>query len=86
MGFLSKLARSNMQGRASRMPRRPSMIRDMRFRGRMPQKRSGFGFGLGEAIRRLKEQRDMGMPRMPSMDDVNSGMPRSRIKKHIDYV
>ena len=86
MGFLSKLARSNMQGRASRMPRRPGMIGDMRFRGRMPQKRSGFGFGLGEAIRRLKEQRDMGMPRMPSMDDVNSGMPRSRIKKHIDYV
>jgi len=59
MGFLSKLARSNMQGRASRMPRRPGMIRDMRFRGRMPQKRSGFGFGLGEAIRRLNQQQRM---------------------------
>ena len=53
MGFLSKLARSNMQGRASRMPRRPGMIRDMRFRGRMPQKRSGF---LNKAFRRLQEQ------------------------------
>ena len=37
-------------------------IGDTRFRGRMPQKRGGFGFGLGEAIRRLKKQRDMGMP------------------------
>jgi len=58
MGFLSKLARSNMQGRASRMPRRPGMIRDMRFRGRMPR-RGGFGFGLGEAIRRLNQQQRM---------------------------
>ena len=87
MGFLSKLARSNMQGRASRMPRRPGMIRDMRFRGRMPQKRSGFGFGLGEAIRRLKEQRDMGMksdgirsdPRRPSMPRMPQPIPRAEI-------
>ena len=43
---------------------------------RMPQiggilregKKRRFGFGLGEAIRRLKKQRDMGMPRRPSMD------------------
>ena len=56
-----------MRKKVSRMPRRPGMIGDMRFRGRMPR-RGGFGFGLGEAIRRLKEQRDMGMPRMPSMD------------------
>jgi hypothetical protein len=41
---------------------------------RMPQiggilregKKRRFGFGLGEAIRRLKKQRDMGMPRRPS--------------------
>tara|TARA_R110000824_G_scaffold14902_1_gene63064 strand:+ start:914 stop:2155 length:1242 start_codon:yes stop_codon:yes gene_type:complete len=55
MGFLSKI-RNNMRKRVSRMPRRPGMIRDMRFRGRMPQKRSGFGFGLGEAIRRLNRR------------------------------
>jgi hypothetical protein len=34
----------------------------------MPRRGGGFG-NLGEAIRRLNEQRggDMGMPRMPSM-------------------
>jgi hypothetical protein len=34
----------------------------------MPRRGGGFG-NLGEAIRRLQEQRggDMGMPRMPSM-------------------
>jgi len=87
MGFLSKLARSNMQGRASRMPRRPGMIRDMRFRGRMPQKRGGFGFGLGEAIRRLKEQGGIGMksdgirsdPRRPSMPRMPQPIPRAEI-------
>jgi len=58
MGFLSKI-RNNMR----KMPRRPGMISDMRFRGEMPR---GGGFGnLREVIRRLKEQRDMGMPRMP---------------------
>ena len=60
MGFLSKI-RNNMR----KMPRRPEIISDMRFRGEMPRD-GGFGFGLGEAIRRLKEKRggDMGMPRM----------------------
>jgi len=66
MGFLSKI-KNNMRKKVSRMPRRPGMIRDMRFRGRMPR-RGGFG-NLRNLIRRLKEQRDMGMPRMPSMDD-----------------
>tara|TARA_Y100000385_G_scaffold189630_1_gene195912 strand:- start:150 stop:1400 length:1251 start_codon:yes stop_codon:yes gene_type:complete len=57
MGFLSKI-RNNMRKKVSRMPRRPGMIGDMRFRGRMPR-RGGFGFGLGEAIRRLNEQQRM---------------------------
>ena len=64
MGFLSKI-RNNMR----KMPRRPGMISDMRFRGEMPR---GGGFGnLREAIRRLQEKRggDMGMPRMPRIDD-----------------
>ena len=74
MGFLSKAFKrvkkqirpNNMMiGNIRKMPRRPGMIGDMRFRGRMPR-RGGFGFGLGEAIRRLKKQRDMGMPRRPS--------------------
>ena len=51
MGFLSKI-RNNMRKKVSRMPRRPGMIRDMRFRGRLPQKNTAFS----EAIRRLKEQ------------------------------
>jgi hypothetical protein len=36
----------------------------------MPRRGGGFG-NLGEAIRRLNEQRggDMGMPRMPRIDD-----------------
>jgi len=66
-----------MIGNIRKMPRRrggflrgmsmmkPSMG-DMRFRGRMPR-RGGFG-NLRNLVRRLKEQRDMGMPRMPSMD------------------
>jgi hypothetical protein len=38
--------------------------------GQMPRRGGGFG-NLGEAIRRLNEQRggDMGMPRMPRIDD-----------------
>ena len=43
--------------------RRPGMISDMRFRGRMPQKRGGGMGGLGEAIRRLQEQGGFGVPR-----------------------
>ena len=66
MGFLSKI-RNNMRKEISRMPRRPGMIGDMRFRGEMPR-RGGFG-NLRNLIRRLKEQRDMGMPRMPGVDD-----------------
>ena len=69
MGFLSKLARKGIKKRMAQMPRRrggflrgmPMMkpsIGDMRFRGRMPR-RGGFGFGLGEAIRRLKQQQRM---------------------------
>ena len=61
-----------MRKRVSKMPRRPGMISDMRFRGEMPR---GGGFGnLGEAIRRLQEQRggnlgsDFRAPRMPGMD------------------
>ncbi len=76
MGFLSKAFKrvkkqirpNNMMiGNIRKMPRRPGMIGDMRFRGRMPR-RGGFGFGLGEAIRRLKQQRDMGMPRRPRIN------------------
>ena len=83
MGFLSKI-KNKMRKRVSKMPRRPGMISDMRYRGprgnmgsdfRMPIKRGGFGGGFGgslrEAIRRLQEKRggDMGMPRMPRIDD-----------------
>jgi hypothetical protein len=70
MGFLSKI-KNNMR----KMPRRPGMISDMRFRGEMPR---GGGFGnLGEAIRRLKEQRggDMGMPRMDFGDQIGYTRP-----------
>ena len=69
MGFLSKI-RKGMKKQVAQMPRRrggflrgmPMMkpsIGDMRFRGRMPQKRIDFGFGLSEAIRRLKQQQGM---------------------------
>jgi hypothetical protein len=54
MGFLNKAFRKGMKKQVAQMPRR------------------GGGFGnLGEAIRRLNEQRggDMGMPRMPRIDD-----------------
>jgi len=69
MGFFSKLARKGIKKRVAQMPRRrggflrgmpmmkPSMG-DMRFRGEMPRGGS-FGFGLGEAIRRLNEQQRM---------------------------
>ena len=61
MGFLSKIKNrvkkqirpNNMMiGNIRKMPRRPGMIGDMRFRGRLPQKNIAFS----EAIRRLKEQ------------------------------
>ena len=61
MGFLSKIRNrvkkqirpNNMMiGNIRKMPRRPGMIGDMRFRGRLPQKNIAFS----EAIRRLKEQ------------------------------
>ena len=64
---VSKMPRSDMGFRdmgPGNMPRRPSL--DF-LEGRMPIKRGGFGGGFGnlrEAIRRLKEERDMGMPRM----------------------
>jgi len=49
-GFLSRLR-----------GRKPEMINDMRFRGEMP--RDGGMGGLGEAIRRLQEQGQFGVPR-----------------------
>jgi hypothetical protein len=77
MGFLSKI-RNNMR----KMPRRPGMIGDMRFRGEMP-KGGGFGGSLREAIRRLKEQGGIGMksdgirsdPRRPSMPRMPQPIP-----------
>ena len=51
--------RGNM-GSDFRMPQIGGILREGKKR------RGGFGFGLGEAIRRLKKQRDMGMPRRPS--------------------
>ena len=65
------------------MPKRPDIFgRDSFLFGRkpdmtsirMPQKRGGGMGGLGEAIRRLQEQRggDMGMPRRPSMPGMGS--------------
>jgi hypothetical protein len=48
-----------MPGKLFPFPKRPK---------KNPIKRSGFG-NLRNLIRRLKEQRDMGMPRMPSVDD-----------------
>src|SRR5210317_116656 len=68
MGFLSKI-RKGMKKQAAQMPRRrggflrgmPMMkpsIGDMRFRGEMPS-RGGFGFGLGEAMRRFNQQQRM---------------------------
>jgi hypothetical protein len=57
-----------MIGNIRKMPRRPGMIGDMRFRGRLPQKNIAFS----EAIRRLKEQirNQQSIPeRMPSVDD-----------------
>jgi len=54
------------------MPMMKPSIGDMRFRGEMPS-RGGFGFGLGEAMRRFNQQQRM-MPqpiseRMQSVDD-----------------
>ena len=72
MGFLSKI-KNKMRKRVSKMPRRPGMISDMRFRGEMPR---GGGFGnLREVIRRLKEQRDMGMPANPDGRVYAGGSP-----------
>jgi hypothetical protein len=55
MGFLNKAFRK---------------IKKQKQTGQMPRRGGGFG-NLGEAIRRLNEQRggDMGMPRMPRIDD-----------------
>ena len=58
--------RPNILGRGSLRDsflfgRKPGMISDMRFRGEMPR---GGGFGnLGEAIRRMQEQGQFGVPR-----------------------
>ena len=95
MGFFSKLARKGIKKRVAQMPRRrggflrglpmmkPSMG-DMRFRGEMPR---GGGFGnLGEAIRRLNQQRDMGMPRraMPIGPGARLQMPQPIPRAEID--
>lgn len=69
MGFLSKI-RNNMRKKISRMPRRPGMIGDMRFRGRMPR-RGGFG-NLRNLIRRLKEQQRMMPQPIPERMPVNN--------------
>ena len=66
MGFLNKAFRKvKKQIQPDNM-----FARDM-GPGNMPRRSGNFGFGLREAIRRLQEQRggDMGMPRMPRIDD-----------------
>ena len=77
-----------------RRPQKPQTLQELLasrpgLLSRAPQKRGGFGFGLGEAIRRLKEQRDMGMfkkrsmPRMEGSTDM--GMPRMDFGDQIGY-
>jgi len=60
--------RGNM-GSDFRMPQIGGILREGKKR------RGGFGFELGEAIRRLKEQRDMGMPRMDFGDQIGYKRP-----------
>ena len=55
--LFGKRPRGNL-GSDFRMPQIGGILREGKKR------RGGFGFGLGEAIRRLKEQGDMGMPSM----------------------
>jgi len=71
-GFLSKIRNKAFDRiESGKIPARRGFLRGQYFgpRGnmgsdfRMPQKRGGFGFGLGEAIRRQRGG-DMGMPRM----------------------
>jgi len=86
MGFLSKI-RKGMKKQVAQMPRRrggflrgmPMMkpsIGDMRFRGRMPQKRIDFGFGLSEAIRRLNQQQGMRPQPIPRAEIDISALER----------
>ena len=81
MGFLSKIRNrvkkqirpNNMMiGNIRKMPRRPGMIGDMRFRGRLPQKNIAFS----EAIRRLKEQ-------IRNQQPIPERMPINRFKDPI---
>ena len=106
-GFLSRLRGrkpgmiSDMRFRGE-MPRRPSLdflegrmpSRPDMTSIRMPKKSGGFGgFGnLGEAIRRLQEQRggnlgsDFRAPRMPRMEgSTDMGMPRMNFGDQIGY-
>ena len=101
-GFLSKIRNKAFDRiESGKIPARSGFLRGQYFgpRGnmgsdfRMPQKRSGFGFGLGEAIRRLNEQGGIGMksdgirsdPRRPSMPRIPQPIPERMPTDPISY-
>jgi len=100
--FLSKIRNKAFDRiESGKIPARSGFLRGQYFgpRGnmgsdfRMPQKRSGFGFGLGEAIRRLNEQGGIGMksdgirsdPRRPSMPRIPQPIPERMPTDPISY-